>query len=360
MEGGRMEGGRLIGQGTFGCVFDPPLKCKEARSKQGKVLPIGKIGQPIDAEIELAAAKTLGAIPDASTYFVLPDPNSLCTPLNPSKANTNECKIIQRQGVQGMVHFSMPYGGITITKYLDRLQQGNRVFPFREIITRLLECGSTLALHGYVHYDISPRNILFDEKTGLPRLIDFGMSFSTRNITAATIQERWKVYSPEYDVEPPEISILTGLKKGMRINELIRDEIKKKSAIQSANVHAGLSIKTQLNSFINFWKSSKSMKEQDLPTFFKYYWPSFDAWSIGYVILVIFRYYIQTTHVSDDAKLYMTTKEILRGLLSMSPRTRIDCIEALVKFNPESPVITSIAGKKWLEERALIRTTAVQ
>jgi len=318
---------------------------------------VGKIGKPIDAEAELEAAKSLGGIQDSSKYFVLPDPNSLCTPIISAKDGANTCRVIQRQGLKDMVSFVMPYGGVTILQQFNTIKAGTGSFPFHQCITRLLECGAVLALHGYSHYDISPRNILFDEKTSLPRLIDFGMSFSSRNITLEIIQERWKVYSPAYDVEPPEISILTGLKKGIALNQTIRDTIKEKGAIQSANVHAGLSIKQQIHSFVEFWNSSKSMKEQNLVSFFNYYWPAFDAWSIGYVILVLFRHYIQITHVQDDAATFMSIKEILRGLLCMNPRKRIDCVEALAKFDPMSTILSSQAGKKWMSEREQARST---
>jgi serine/threonine protein kinase len=346
-----MEGGRLVGQGTFGCVFDPPLKCKEARSKAQKGPQVGKIGKPIDAEAELIAAKTLGKIEGASTYFVLADPTSLCTPVVSSKDGIDNCKVVQRYGMKDMVSFAMPYGGVTISNRFNAVKEEGTTFPFQQCIVRLLECGAVLALHGYVHYDISPRNILFDEKTSMPRLIDFGMSFSSSNITAEIIQERWKIYSPGYDVEPPEISVLTGLKKGISLNQTIRDVIKEKGAIQSASVHAGLSTKRQLQSFVEFWNSSKSMKEQDLVAFFKFYWPAFDAWSVGYVILILFRRYVQLTNVHDDPTTFMSIKEILRGLLCMNPRTRIDCVEALAKIDPTSAILTSPAGQKWIYER---------
>jgi len=351
-----MQGGTLIGQGTFGCVFDPPMKCKEGKQKTRKGMGVGKIGKPIDAEAELAAAKSLGGIEDSSMYFVLADPNSVCTPVVSKKDGANKCKVVQRYGMKDMVSFVMPYGGITIFNQFNAVKRGATTFPFRACITRLLECGAVLALHGYVHYDISPKNILFDEKTSLPRLIDFGMSFSSRNITLDVIQERWKVYSPGYDVEPPEVSILTGLKKGVPLSQTVRDTIKEKGALQSASIHAGLPIKNQIHSFVEFWNSSKSMKEQDLVSFFKYYWPAFDAWSIGYVILVLFRHYIQVSHVQDDPATFMSVKEILRGLLCMSPRTRIDCVEALAKFEPMSTLLTSQAGQKWMREREQVRS----
>jgi serine/threonine protein kinase len=353
-----MDGGALLGQGTFGCVFDPPLKCNEA-GKNPRKFPIGKIGKPADADAELDAAEALIAVPHSATYFVLPDPDSRCIPQpvksQPDKRDMKQCRVIQRHGMKDMVHFVMPYGGITIFNQFEKVKRKEGTFSLRAAVTRLLECGAQLALHGYVHYDISPKNILFDEKTGLPRLIDFGMSFGTKGLTLNTIHERWKVYTPDYEVEPPEITLLTGLKKGMKMNTVIRDILKNKGVIKSASIHTGLSMQTQLRDFIEFLNTSKSMKEEDLLEVFKYYWPTFDAWSIGYVILILLRHYIQIVNVQEDAPLFLLTKEVLRGLLSMSPRKRLDCVEALARFDSANASIATDAGKKWLEERARIR-----
>jgi hypothetical protein len=52
-----MEGGALIGQGTFGCVFSKPLLCKSKKPFKGKATNVGKISEAIDIENEILAAK---------------------------------------------------------------------------------------------------------------------------------------------------------------------------------------------------------------------------------------------------------------------------------------------------------------
>ena len=73
-----MKGGRIRGQGTYGCVFQPKLKCKKKRG-QDDVLNrsssmVGKITLPQDAENELAIATYLSTIPDAKLYTLAPEP----------------------------------------------------------------------------------------------------------------------------------------------------------------------------------------------------------------------------------------------------------------------------------------------
>ena len=65
----KMFGGKLIGQGEFGCAMTPPLKCK------GKSRPIslsqmiglsgpsvGKITTPKDAALEIRISKELSIV----------------------------------------------------------------------------------------------------------------------------------------------------------------------------------------------------------------------------------------------------------------------------------------------------------
>jgi len=40
----------------------------------------------------------------------------------------------------------------------------------------------------------------------------------------------------------------------------------------------------------------------------------------------------------------------------MNPRKRIDCVEALAKFDPMSTILSSQAGKKWMSEREQARS----
>ena len=70
-----MEGGKLIGQGTYGCIFDPPLVCKKKQFTKGD---IGKLTTSDDLEREKNAYKILQSIEESKNYFILPDAS--CSP----------------------------------------------------------------------------------------------------------------------------------------------------------------------------------------------------------------------------------------------------------------------------------------
>jgi hypothetical protein len=114
----------------------------------------------------------------------------------------------------------------------------------------------------------------------------------------------------------------------------------------------------QEQSFRQFWNNSKSIQEKDWPTFFKYYWPGFDAWSIGVVILKMYVYIAQVPKYTQDPSwrvLSAKIKGILRNLLRMNPIERIDCVEALYMFHPESRILESATAKTWLQEKEKLR-----
>jgi serine/threonine protein kinase len=336
-----MEGGALIGEGGYGCVFDKPLVCRDGRHFKG----VGKVSIPSDAQTELMASLYLSKIPEATDYFVLATAGSACKPAAIGKqtdtAGVQKCEIIQKETMNGLIQYTMPYGGVSIKTHLQFRQKG---FRLEEFAKHLLEGGALLALNGFIHYDIHMSNILIQKDT--PRLIDFGMSFSAKSISHSVLEDRWKVFSPEFDFEPPEVTCITGTRKEMSFQETLLEILNKRRIIRQAEVVLGLPRKRQLREFIHFWNSSLAVKRQDAPAFFKLYWPSFDAWSLGVVILMM---YMSIGYHNSSIK------EVLRGLLLIDPRRRLDCVEALELLDPENRIVNSPAGKAWLKEKNTIR-----
>ena len=188
------------------------------------------------------------------------------------------------------------------------------------------------------------------------RFIDFGFSFSASDITSETLNERWKVYNPAFPAEPPEITIITGLRKWYSLEGTVKQVAKEKSVLKSAEKMLGLSRFTQMSEFMKFWNTSVVCKKKDWIGFFKMYWPAFDAWGVGFVILYIYSNAMYIKNVSADwPALSGQLKDLLRGLLRMDPRRRLDCVEALNMFNPSSRVLSSPSGKAWLKQRQAVR-----
>ena len=364
-----MDGGALLDFGAYGCVFDPPLRCSGPPASDMKSHKVGKLGERFDMGNELYAAKVLSGITNSKEYFVLADINTVCTYDDIEKdAQTKKdikdcvvkCRTLREHGTSQTIYYSMPFGGISIDKYIGGIVKEKKQEPLhpRAIITHFLEACAELALNNYVHYDIHSGNILFDEKTQLPRLIDFGMSFSPDQVDKEWLSYNWKVYSPMNSTEPPEVTIVTGVNKGMEFDDVFDEVLHKKRSLKSARSVLNVPMNLQGKSFLDFWRRSQSAKKKDWAAFFKFYWPAFDAWAAGDIImnlLITFSSQAVYLELTDWAKTKADMIEVLRGLLQMSPTRRLDCVEALAIYDPENRVVLSVSGKAWLREKVAIR-----
>jgi serine/threonine protein kinase len=361
-----MEGGALLGYGTFGCVFDPPLhvisredgKCTKL-ALSGRA--VGKISESEEVRNEIEASKILSQIPEHSLYFTMVDLKNIHRPCEEDQqtdAGVKACPIVKRSKMSHMLHFTMPHSGVGLSKYFTIHVKEKTILPIEKVLTHLLEAAALLLLNKYVHYDIHSENILFDDVTKMPRIIDFGFSFFVNDINAETLSTRWKVYSPDYPSEAPELTAVQGVRHRLSLDTVVRDIISEKAPLKNAQFILGLPMAKQEQSFRQFWNNSKSIQEQDWPTFFQYYWPGFDAWSIGVVILKMYVYMGQVPKYTQDPSwrgLSAKIKGILRNLLRMNPIERIDCVEALYMFHPESRILESATAKTWLQEKEKLR-----
>ncbi len=367
-----MEGGRLISEGRYGCIFDPPLLCEDSRARRradirrGQML--GKLTERRDYIVEEAASEHIRAIPNFEEYFIPIELNSDCVPKPIEQQKDTDvwkCYFLQEQGfdMSRTVYYKLKYGGVDVSDMLCIEKQGRsceikavfqKWYPYFE---HMLEIGATMVLYGFVHYDIHNSNIVVDPKTKLPRLIDFGQAFSADSITKKTLDDRWKQITPDKPVsatEPPEVMMITHLKKEFTATQAFSQVIRFKAPIARAELLLGLSRQKQGQSFIDFWRNSGIVQRKDWVEFFKLYWPGFDAWSIGAALLHLYEYCSGLSEIADTKEFQEASprmKTVLRALLQVNPKRRFDCLEALNLWNPENRIVISERGQQWLEAR---------
>ena len=76
----KQQGGRLLAQGHYGCIFDPPLICRGDKAPKGgwKKGKLGKLTEITDIKSEIMAAEVFKDKPAAKKYFILPELDTLC------------------------------------------------------------------------------------------------------------------------------------------------------------------------------------------------------------------------------------------------------------------------------------------
>lgn len=340
------EGGKLIGQGTYGCVFSPPLLCKSKGAKP-KANHLGKISEYSDIKREIQAAKDLAGV-QGSHYFVLPEIDTLCAPANmdkQSEPDIDQCEAIKRRGTSKMLLYQMRFGGLPIRVVLRKSQS----YSFYNFMTQLLEIGATLVLNGYVHGDFHMNNVLMLQNHE-PRLIDFGRSFSAKQITKESIDEGWTEYSPGFSYESPDMSFIISVREEVSIGQCIHDMKAHKTSMINLERVLGVSREKQIASLLEFWESSKAVAARDWVGYWKTYWHTFDAWAIGAILIELLRIQLLSKEFEAEwSKRQEVIEAVIVGLLQSSPRKRLDCVEALAIVNPMHPIVKR--GRDWLKSR---------
>jgi hypothetical protein len=155
-----MLGGRIRGQGTYGCIFQPALKCRSKKGKKSIDDPtmVGKITSKGDAENELEIANLLNKLPDYSKYVIV-STGELCIPkVKQVEKDLDQCKFSKGKPIQETRQLMMPWGGYP----LSRINLDPYVFNFFKFTEDLLACGTFLVLNDLCHFDIYGQNMLFD------------------------------------------------------------------------------------------------------------------------------------------------------------------------------------------------------
>lgn len=190
---GKALGGRVIGSGGFGCVFDPALKCEGSSEREPK--KISKLMTEKHAikeyeKINLIKEK-LKDIHNHKKYYLLYD-ITLCRPAALTSKDlinyVGKCKTLEKDGItkekvnsnlDKLMLLNILNGGIPVDDYI--YSQG-AIGNLKNFNNRMIE----LLLYGIVpmnkkfifHSDIKDSNILVKEEQGklLTRLIDWGLA----------------------------------------------------------------------------------------------------------------------------------------------------------------------------------------
>ena len=188
-------GGSYLGQGAYGCVFSPALKCEGNLTRRNHT--ISKLMYAKDAEKEFKQKKLFEALNSQQNYFIYP--NTICRPQMPLGAEDqpDRCTISEKKFVR---HFFSP-DEIIENKLVDQtegtriLQSRNggvdlmnlklnpqTIYPILVSFKGLFEGMIKAHAAGITHNDIKPMNIVIRHlgrgkwKT---RFIDLGIAFET-------------------------------------------------------------------------------------------------------------------------------------------------------------------------------------
>jgi serine/threonine protein kinase len=194
-----VKGGKIIGEGSYGCVNKPSLHClKDSNKKINYKDYVSKIMKTKEAQKELKEFVVIGSY-DSTNEYHLGTP-VLCQPELTDKIINKEiskCKYIKSSEVKAKPDdykiLLIKFGGpdlkhlcdTELKKYLSS-KASLKTDKFWLEVHRLLKGIQFFRDNGLVHNDIKPQNILFNMKTGKLAFIDFGLMRSKEDIVESS------------------------------------------------------------------------------------------------------------------------------------------------------------------------------
>ena len=179
----------VIGEGTYGCVHKPSLKCKQ--KKINYTNKISKTMTTEDAISELKEYKAISKI-DSNNNFYLGKPIKCILDKTPSNIGSiRKCSknknflneidklslLIMEDGGENLEDFANKLSSLPVTE-----ENKKEVELFWIEAHRIIYGLSIFLKNGIVHHDLKPQNIVYNSKTNRLNFIDFGLMKKKKNI----------------------------------------------------------------------------------------------------------------------------------------------------------------------------------
>ncbi len=347
---GRISGGKLYDQGSYGCIFMPTLKCKDDK----QVLPkntqitdgttIDKLIIASQAEDEFNISKSIHEIPLWKNYFIVSD--TICEPAPLSQQvekDLSKCKPIQGANLSSFRILRMTFGGTPLSLFRANVKN----FPVMDMFKHLLEAVSLMTLFGIVHRDLHQGNILVD-KSNVARIIDFNLSINARKpVTSNDIRHSFVIDTFQ---EPPDSCLVNAISLGFRGQYIIDNLINGSFILRNIQSVLGISLDEMKEDLEEFYRQSVSAQTGNDEKWFKTYWRTIDSWSIGAnFVIMILRLSMWKEFVPVWKEINPIITPILKKLCEVNPMKRYDAVQALNMLDPQNYIIRKYA-KSWLNK----------
>ncbi len=350
------EGGKMLGQGVYGCAFTPALKCRPVKGvkkgqKQTTDNQVGKITTLEDADNEFRFSEKLSKVSNASMYFILT--TELCIPeprAKQTEADLAKCGALKGVELPTVAQLIMPLGG----KPIRLIPRKTASIDFFRLGQHLLEAGALLLMKHVVHGDLHQMNVLMDTSR-TARIIDFGLAWSPDELTMANVKYLDRSFNPLITQEPPEVSYIHGLLDDKSPKVTLARISDEKLPLQLLYKIYGIPKEKQMKRLETFVRGSKSFQENNRYGYYKLYWNKVDAWGLGTMLLSIYVDMLATDSAFERQPELLQkegmVKTVLTSMCDTEPALRMDAIEALAMWAPNSAVLQLPEIQSWLAEQ---------
>ena len=337
-----LTGGKQITQGTYGCIFSPPLRCLSGTKIPPSKPRISKLLEKKYALEEWELSKKIRVIPNWRNYFSVAEIEPCAVEEEHVKKYANSCDFISDTPADKLYSLQLYYAGKILSKYSMPAE-----FNLKRFMVHILEGAALLLVNNIIHNDLHDQNIVID-KHMIARIIDFNVSMIKTDQTTARELKHDYVHSlllPQ--VSPDYIAVLGAYynkhRKDIATHIGSRKSTGDMQRVLSINpFHANYAIMQLFN--------IKCIKEGNLVDWYNLYWTKIDAYSAGmyFIILIKTRSLFQPI---IKALRDPMIKRVISQLCEPNPIKRWDCMRALHELHPSSIIIRTY-GKEWFLKHA--------
>jgi len=210
---------KLLSQGGFGCIYYPGIKCNgKSQDNKNVVSKLQKNDESTKNEINIG--EIIMGIEDYTLYFL---PVIGSCPINLSsidKSLLEECQIVNKdkddikKNEKNYILMEIPYvkNKSFYTILIDMYSSKKHIIVgLIENYSYLLDSINILLKKHIVHFDIKSENILYNQNTHLPLILDFGVSINMDTFNYKKINTYFYTYSPDYYIWCLEIHVINFL-----------------------------------------------------------------------------------------------------------------------------------------------------
>lgn len=191
----------LISQGSYGCIFRPGFTCKGKPISNKKY--ITKIQKRADtSKKETKIGKLIKNIENYEDYFAPILKSCEISLARMEQDKVKRCDFIDEDDDMKYESNKLRYvGKNTLSKYILNVVNDNPKRLIRVLLdthTNLLVGFQKLYSAGIVHMDVKENNVMVEDTTGNPIIIDFGLSAQVNTLSENKYRDAFFVYGPDY------------------------------------------------------------------------------------------------------------------------------------------------------------------
>lgn len=335
----------VIGEGTYGCVHKPSLKCKYKKNidYDGK---ISKIMEKEEATNELLEYKKIKRA-DKHKDFYLGKPLD-CNPKKTKKSMKaiDKCNDFKGKNIDDYKLLIMNDGGLSLEHFGEKIKKGEKTLKDIEMFFieahRLLYGLLQMKEYGLIHHDLKPQNIVYNCDKNRINFIDFGMMTEVNEVVDDAKNNNYSLGIPYwyFPIESMFVNKVnytkmanfpTSSAKLAYINKLL------KMNFSDISLHRNYFYKYVKNeSFTsdhnekNFLKSLSQLQHNNYELFVNKFVNTFDIYGVGLSLMFILNK--SKSVLSSNMDLYNKLQELFKNMITGDFFNRYEIEEVISSY----------------------------